>query len=72
MKIKTAKEVRELIENMYLNTRDVLQSIEKIVHMQKGVIDLDTHDVLLTSNKLLNIQLEAISKKLEVRDLVQL
>jgi len=71
MKIKMDKKVRELIENMSLN-KYCSQIIDKIGHMKRGEIDLDKHDVLLAVNKLLSIQLEAISKKLEAMDLAQL
>jgi hypothetical protein len=59
MKIKLDKEVRELIENMSLN-KYCSQSIDKTGHMKRGILNLDTHDVLLTFNKLLSIQLEVI------------
>jgi len=36
------------------------------------MMELDTHEALLASNKLLSIQLETIVKRLEVRDVAQL
>jgi len=35
----------------------------------KGVLDLETHDTLFASNKLLSAQLETIKKKLELAQL---
>ena len=42
------------------------------IQNKKGVIDIGTHDALLTCNKILSIQLETISKKLEAKEMVQL
>jgi len=56
MKIKTSDEVRELIDNMPLNEYRA-HTEEEAALKKKGVIDLSTHDALLSSNKLLSIQL---------------
>lgn len=34
------------------------------VQIRKGVLDLETHDMLLASNKLLSAQLKNITKKI--------
>jgi len=36
------------------------------------MIELDTQDVLLTSNKLLSIQIETLAKNLDAREVAQL
>jgi hypothetical protein len=40
------------------------QCNEEVDPKKKGMIELETHDALLSSNKLLSIQIETISKKL--------
>lgn len=62
MKIKTAREVRELIVNMSLDEYRALTD-EKVSLKKKGIIDLNTHDTLLASNKLLSLQLETEGEK---------
>jgi len=67
MKVKTADEVRELIDNMYLNEYGA-NIEEKASPKKKGMIDINTQDALLASNKLLSIQLETLTKRLEARE----
>jgi len=54
MKINTAREARVMIDNTSLNVYHP-QSNEEAIPKKKGKIELDTHDYLLASNKLLNI-----------------
>jgi len=65
------EEVWELIDNMslkeYCAHTDKEDSPKK-----KGMIDLNTQDVLLASNKLLRLQLEMIAKKMEAREVAKL
>ena len=67
MKIKIVDEVRELIDNMYLNEYGA-HTEEKVAPKKKGMIDINMQDALLASNKLLNIQLETLTKRLEARE----
>jgi hypothetical protein len=69
--IKTDSEVRELIDNMSLNECRG-QCEEEVTPKKKGMIDLKNQGVLLASNKLLNIQLETLAKRLEAREVAQL
>ena len=71
MKIKTADEVRALIDNMSLYEYRG-HTEEEATPRKKVMIDLNTQDVLLASNKLLNIQLESIAKMLEAREVAHL
>jgi hypothetical protein len=71
MKIKTADEVRTLIDNMSLNEYRG-HTEEEATPWKKGMIDLNTQDALLASNKLLSIQLETIAKRLEAREVAHL
>jgi len=71
IKVKTTDEVRELIDNMSLNEYRG-QHEEEATPRKKGMIDLNTQDALLVSNKLLSIQLETTSKRLEAREDSQL
>jgi hypothetical protein len=71
MKIKMAREVRELIDKMSLNEY-LSQSNGGLVQKKRDMIDLDTHDALLARNKHISIQLETILKKLEAKYLAQL
>jgi len=64
MKIKPADDVRELIENMSLNEYRA-HTKEEAAPKNKCMIDLNTEDVLLASNKLLSIQLETLAKRPE-------
>jgi len=41
---------------------------ERSIQKKQGVLNLETHDALRTSNKILSIQLEAIAKKLEAQE----
>jgi len=50
MKIKMAREVREMIQKMSLNEY-LSQSNEGLVQKKRDMIDLDTHDALLARNK---------------------
>lgn len=63
MKIKSADEVREVFDNMSLNEYSAHVDDES-TPKKKGMMDFNTQNVLLASNKLLSIQLEAIAKKL--------
>jgi len=65
VKIKTVVEVREMIDNMSLN--EYQEQTE-----EKAMIDLNTQDALLASTKLLSIQLETVTKRLEAREVAQL
>lgn len=71
MKIKTTDEVCTLIDNMYLNEYRG-HTEEEATSKKKGMIDLNTQDALLASNKLLSIQLETIAKRLEARQVARL
>lgn len=71
MKIKTTDEVREMINNMSLNEyRPHIE--ENATSKKKGMIDMNTQDALLASNKLLRIQIETLEKKLDAREVAQL
>ena len=71
MKINTVYEVRKLIDNMSLNEyRGHIE--EEATPRKKDMIDLNTQDALLSSNKLLYIQLETIAKRLEAREVAHL
>jgi len=61
-KIKTVGEVWELIDIMSLNEYRA-HTYEEASPRKKGMIDLNTHDALLASNKLLSLQLQTIAKK---------
>ena len=71
MKIKTDDEVRALIDNMSLNEYRG-HTEEEATPKKKGMINLNTQDALLASNKLLSIQLETIAKRLEAREVAHL
>lgn len=62
MKNKITVKIQELIDYMSLNEYRS-QSMNKVVHKKQGVLSLETNDILLASNKLLNVHLEAISWK---------
>jgi len=71
MKIKTVDEVRTLTDNMSLN--EYRGHIEKEATPKKKVmIDQNIQDALLSSNKLLSIQLETLAKRLEARKVAHL
>ncbi|AES98904.1 hypothetical protein MTR_5g074370 [Medicago truncatula] len=59
MKIKSADEVREVFDNMSLNEYSAHVDDES-TPKKKGMMEFNTQNVLLASNKLLSIQLEAI------------
>jgi len=69
--IKTTDEVRALIGNMSMNEYRG-HTEEEANPRKKGMIDLNTQDALLARNKLLNIQLKTIAKRLEAREVAQL
>jgi hypothetical protein len=71
MKNKTAVKIQELIDYMSLNEYRS-QSTNKVVHKKQRVLSLETNDILLASNKLLNVHLEAITKKLEAHEVAKL
>jgi hypothetical protein len=70
MKIKTADEDRDLVDNMSSNEYH-LHTEEETSPRNKCMIDLNTHDALLLSNQLFSIQLETIEKRLNARDATQ-
>jgi hypothetical protein len=71
MKIKTTDEVRAVIDNLSPNEyRGHIE--EEMTPRKKGMIDLNTQDALLASNKLLSIQLETLAKRLEAREVAHL
>ncbi|AET02979.1 hypothetical protein MTR_8g060460 [Medicago truncatula] len=72
MKIKTADEVRELIDNISLNEYHADTEEEEAAPKKNGMIDLNTQDALLASNKVFNIQLHTLSKRLDAREVGQL
>jgi len=71
MKIKTVDEVRTLIDNMSMNEYRG-HTEEEETPRKKDMIDLNTQDALLASNKLHKIQLESIAKRLEAREVAHL
>ena len=66
MKIKKSNEVKELINNMSLNEY-CIHTEEEAASKKKCMIDLNTHDDLFANNKLFNIQLETIAKRMDAR-----
>jgi len=71
MKIKMVEEVKELIDNIYLNEYHP-HTNEEVAPRKERMSDLNTHDALIASNKLLSIKLETIPKRLDARDVAQL
>lgn len=71
MKIKTSKEIWKLIDNRSLNEY-LSKREETSVQKKQGVLSLETHDTLLARHKLLRIQLEEITKKLEAYEVAKL
>jgi hypothetical protein len=71
MKIKTTDKVRALIDNMSLNEHRG-HTEEEATPRKKDMIDLNTQDALLATNKLLSIQLETIAKRLEALEVAHL
>lgn len=59
MKNKTTVKIQELIDYMSLNEYRS-QSINKVVHKKQEVPSLEPNDILLASNTLLNVHLEAM------------
>jgi hypothetical protein len=71
MKNKTAAEMRELIDNMFLKEYHP-QSKNMGVVKKHGVLILETHDALLESNKLLSDKIEALAKRLEAQEVAKM
>jgi len=71
IKIKIAWEVRELIDNIYLSEYHP-HTDDEASSKKKGMIDLNTHDALPASNKILSIEIETISNTLEAKTLAQI
>jgi hypothetical protein len=71
MKNKTAAEMRELIDNMFLKEYHP-QSKNMGVVKKHGVLILETHDALLESNKLLSDKIKALAKRLEAQEVAKM